>query len=83
MLYVGGISDVELTRVIGLLNKLADKPGVSVMADQGRINLNLSIYIPPFMEGRKQLPAEEVKSGRRIASLRIHGAIGRKKISLF
>ena len=33
------------------------------------------------MEGRKQLPAEEVKSGRRITSLRIHveRAIGRIK----
>ena len=32
--YVGGISDVELTRVSGGLDKLADKPGVSVMADR-------------------------------------------------
>ena len=33
------------------------------------------------MEGRKQLPAEEVKSGRKIASLHIHvkRAIGRIK----
>ena len=34
-LYVGGISDVELTRVSGLLDKLANKPSVSVMADRG------------------------------------------------
>ena len=86
-LYVGGISDVELTRVSGLLDKLADKPGVSVMADRGFTikdqlqPLNIKLNIPPFMEGRKQLPAEEVKSGRRIASLRIHveRAIGRIK----
>ena len=86
-LYVGGISDVELTRVSGLLDKLADKPGVSVMADRGFTiryqlePLNIKLNIPPFMEGRRQLPAEEVKSGRRIASLRIHveRAIGRIK----
>ena len=77
-LYVGGISDVELTWVSGLLDKLADKPGVSVMADRGFTikdqlkPLNIELNIPPFMEGRKQLPAEEVRCGRRIASLRIH-----------
>ena len=84
-LYVGGISDVELTRVSGLLDKLADKPGVSVMADRGFTirdqldPLNIKLNIPLFMEGRRQLPAE-VKSGR-IASLRIHveRAIGRIK----
>ena len=37
--------------------------------------------IPPFLEGRQQLPTEEVKRGRQIASLRIHveRAIGRIK----
>ena len=37
--------------------------------------------IPPFMEGRKQLPASEVREGRKIASVRIHveRAIGRIK----
>ena len=36
---------------------------------------------PPFMEGRSQLPAEEIGEGRKIASLRIHveRAIGRIK----
>ena len=90
-LYVGGISDVELTRISGLLDKLSDKPGVSVMADRGFTikdqlePFNIKLNIPPFMEGRKQLPAEEVKSGR-IASLCIHveRAIGRiKKITPF
>ena len=42
---------------------------------------NVSLNIPPFMEGRTQLPASEVKIGRKIASLRIHmkRAIGRVK----
>lgn len=67
-----------MTRVSGLLDKLADKPGVSVMADRGFTikdqlePLNIKLNIPPFMEGPKQLPPEEVKSGRKIASLRIH-----------
>lgn len=86
-LYVGSISDVELTRVCGFLNKLEDKPGVSIMADRGFTvkdmleKLGISLNIPPFMEGRAQLPSEEVETGRRIASLRIHveRAIGRIK----
>jgi len=43
--------------------------------------LNIELNLPPFMEGRKQLPAEEVQEGRKIASLRIHveRAIGRIK----
>lgn len=47
-----------------------------VLAEKG-VDLN----IPPFMEGREQLPADEVKHGRGIASLRIHveRAIGRIK----
>ena len=65
-LYVGAISDVELTKVSGFLDTLDDKRGVSVMADRGftvqdllqskGVNLN----IPPFMDGRKQLPVEEI-----------------------
>ena len=34
-LYVGSISDVELTRVSGFLDCLKDKPGISIMADRG------------------------------------------------
>ena len=34
-LYVGSISDVELTRVSGYLDTLNDKEGSSVMADRG------------------------------------------------
>ena len=32
----------------------------------------LELNIPHFMEGRQQLPAEEIECGRRIAALRIH-----------
>ena len=77
-LYVGGISDVELTRVSGFIEKLDDKSGVSIMADRGFTiqdqlkAVGVGLNIPPFMEGRKQLPPEEVLRGRQIASLRIH-----------
>lgn len=86
-LYVGSISDVELTHVSGLLTSLQDKPGISIMADRGFTikdkleDIGIDLNIPPFMEGRKQLPSKEIKEGRRIASLRIHveRAIGRIK----
>ena len=43
--------------------------------------LNIELNIPPFLDGRSQLPAQEIQSGRKIASLRIHveRAIGRIK----
>ena len=86
-LYVGSISDVELTRVSGFLEQLNDKPGISIMADRGYTikdmlsELNIDLNLPPFMEGRKQLPAKEVQRGREISSLRVHveRAIGRIK----
>ena len=86
-LYVGSVSDVELTKVSGFLNLLDNKKGVSVMADRGFTIQHLLkekgvlLNIPPFLEGRKQLPANEIKEGRQIASLRIHieRAIGRIK----
>ena len=87
-LYVGSISDVEITRVSGFLTQLEDKAGISIMVDRGFTikdmleAIGVELNIPPFMEGRQQLPAEEVQKGRRIASVRIHveRAIGRIKI---
>ena len=66
---------------------LEDKPGISIMADRGFTikdmlkAIGVDLNIPPFMEGRQQLPASEVQEGRRIASVRIHveRAIGRIK----
>ena len=77
-IYVGSISDVELTRVCGYLNTLDGKDGVSVMADRGftikdlLAEKKIELNIPPFMEGKPQLTEDEVKTGRGIASLRIH-----------
>ena len=85
--YVGSISDVELTRVGGFLNTLEDKPGVSIMADRGFTikdmlkKLKIDLNIPPFLDGQQQLLSEQVQQGRKIASLRVHveHAIGRIK----
>ena len=74
-LYVGSISNVELTRVSGFLTQLEDKPGISIVADRGFTikdmlqAIGVQPNLPPFREGRQQLPAEEVQEGRRIASL--------------
>ena len=86
-LYVGSISDIELTKISGFITHLKDKPGISIMADRGFTikdllkDVGVELNIPPFMEGRTQLPAGEVQEGRQIASLRIHveRAIGRIK----
>ena len=86
-LYVGSISDVELTRMSGFIQKLEGRSGISIMADRGFTikdqlqEIGVDLNIPPFLEGRKQLPAEEVKKGRQIASVRIHveRAIGKIK----
>ena len=84
-LFPGCISDKDLTRRCGILDIL--EPGDSVMADRGfDIEENLilrgvSLNIPPFMRGKKQLSENEVVTTRRIASLRIHveRAVGRIK----
>ena len=34
--------------------------------------LNIELNIPPFLQGRQQLPQEEVQKGSKMASLRIH-----------
>ena len=85
--YVGSISDIELTRRSGFLTKLEDKPGISIMADRGFTikdmlkELGINLNIPPFLDGKKQLSPTDVEAGRKIASLRIHveRAIGRIK----
>ena len=58
-----------------------------IMADRGFTikdmlkELNVELNLPPFMEGRSQLPASQVQEGCKIASLQIHmeRAIGRIK----
>ena len=75
-LYTGCMSDVEITRLCGLLDLLEE--GDVVMADKGftiqkdceakKANLN----IPPFLRQNKQFTPSEVSETQEIASLRIH-----------
>ena len=76
--YVGSISDVELTCESGFLKTIDNKPRMNAsMLDEIGVKLNM----PPFLDGQAQLPAKEIHEGRKIASLRIHVecAIGRMK----
>ena len=76
-LYVGSISDVQLTRVSRFIDVLREQ-NVSGMSDRGFTikdqleAINTKLNIPPFLDGRQQLPPEEVQAGRYIASVRIH-----------
>ncbi len=86
--YVGSITDVELTQICGFLDALKDKPGVSIMADKGftiwdllqKINVNLNI--PAFLN-EKQLSVADVNKSRKIASVRIHVECAMGKIKTF
>ena len=77
-MYVGLISDIELTHECDFLSKLEDKPGVSIMADRGFMiqemldKLNINLNVPPFLDKRQQLEAMEIEKGRKTASLRKH-----------
>lgn len=86
-MYFGSISDVELTRVCQFVPLLKGKENISVMADRGFTvrdqlsQVGVELNIPPFLDGRQKLTANEVSEGRKIASVRIHveRAIGRIK----
>jgi len=85
--FVGPITDYQLTSSSGFLEILKDKPGIPIMADRGFTikdilqKINVDLNLPAFMEGRIQLPPEQVQEDRKIASLRIHveRAMGRLK----
>ena len=53
--YVGSISDVELTRISGFLDVLKDKEGISIMADKGFTirsmlkEIKVDLNIPAFL----------------------------------
>ena len=77
-LFDGSISDVEIVKRSGLLQKELWEDGDSVMADRGfTINellqpMGVSLNIPAFLSGRSQLPHEEVTESQAIAAVRIH-----------
>lgn len=69
-LHPGSISDKELTRQCGLLDKL--ESGVSVMADRGfdiedhLILLGVKLNILPFLRGKDQLSSYELIETMRL-----------------
>ena len=73
-LYVGSISDVELTKASGYLSTLNGKSGITLMADCGftvhdlLASKEVGLNIPPFLQGRKKMSVEDVQRGRHIAS---------------
>ena len=75
MCYRGRVSDKELTKRSGILQKLDF--GDSIMADRGFdiediLPDGIHSNVPQFLGGRKQLEQDEVLKTRRIATLRIH-----------
>ena len=77
-LYDGSISDKEIVRKSGILEKELWSHGDSVMAERGFTieselkELKVDLNIPSFLGGRAKLTAAEVKESQTIASVRIH-----------
>ena len=71
LVYVGSISDVELTRISGFLTTLKDKPGVFIMADCGFTKNNIlkelqvDLNIPPFLGSRSHFLLKMYKQVER------------------
>ena len=75
-LYTGCMSDVEITKLSGILDLL--EPGDGVMADKGFTlkkmleDRGVTLNIPPFLSSKRQFTPEEVRETEQIAKLRIH-----------
>ena len=75
-LYTGCMSDVEITKLSGLLDLL--EPGDDVMADKGftlrkcLAEKNVTLNIPHFLSNKMQFSPSEVTETEEIAKLRIH-----------
>jgi len=72
----GRVSDKQLTLESGYMHKLLH--GDEIMADRGFLikdecaALGVTVHLPAFTKGHKQLPAKDVLHSRKLASLRIH-----------
>lgn len=75
-LYTGSISDVEITKLCGLIDLL--ERGDSVMADKGFTlkkvleGTGIDVNTPPFLMSQGQFTPQEVEETQTIAKLRIH-----------
>ena len=76
--FVSPLCILELTCASEFTESLSGKTGVSIMADRGFTNSDqlapygIKLNISLFMEYRSQNPAEDIRKGCKIASLRIH-----------
>ena len=74
-LYAGRFSDRKITAHSGIYNLLEE--GDSIMADRGfeldaELPKGVTLNIPPFLDGRKQLNLTNKIQTRHIASVRVH-----------
>jgi hypothetical protein len=75
-LYTGCMSDVEITKLSGLLDLL--EAGDSVMADKGFVlhkaleGTGIDVNTPPFLMSQGQFTSQEVMETQTTARLRIH-----------
>ena len=74
-LYAGRSSDKQITKHCGILDLL--EAGDDLMADRGfdieeELPKGVTLNIPPFLNGKKQLTLEKELETRRIASVRVH-----------
>ncbi|XP_062583702.1 uncharacterized protein LOC134245437 [Saccostrea cucullata] len=75
-LYTGCMSDVEITKLSGLLDLMEE--GDSIMADKGFVlnkvleGTGISVNTPPFLLSQGQFSKQEVEQTQIIAKLRIH-----------
>ncbi|CAG2195246.1 unnamed protein product [Mytilus edulis] len=75
-LYTGSMSDVEITKLCGLIDLL--ESGDSIMADKGFVlnkvldGTGITVNTPPFLMSHGQFSRQEVEETQTIAKLRIH-----------
>ena len=75
-LYTGCMSDVEITKLSGLVDLL--EPGDDVMADKGFTIRKLlgekgvTLNIPEFLSNKRQFTIDEIEHTEQVAKLQIH-----------
>lgn len=75
----GRASDIQIVRESGYTTTKYHMPGDQILADRGftleqdfALDSGSELIIPAFTRGKSQLPAKEIESTRKIASVRIH-----------
>ena len=75
----GRASDIQIVRDSGFTTTRYHMPGEQILADRGftlkqdfSLDSGSELIIPAFIIGKKQLPAKEIESTRKIAPVRIH-----------